>query len=65
MKAVVDIGHRVIGIEGSQKAIETFFEEHNIPYEIEKDENNQCQIYKVNKKDKNFLSCLLIIHYIE
>ena len=46
MKAVLDSGHRVIGIEGCQSAIEAFFGENNIPYELEKDENNQCQIYK-------------------
>lgn len=48
MTAVLDTGHRVIGIEGSQTGIEAFFNENNIPYEIEKDENNQYQIYKVN-----------------
>jgi thiopurine S-methyltransferase len=48
MTAVLDTGHRVIGIEGSQTGIEAFFSENNIPYEIEKDENNQYQIYKVN-----------------
>ncbi|CAF2835798.1 unnamed protein product [Rotaria sp. Silwood2] len=46
MKAVLDTGHQVIGIEGSQAAIEAFFNENNIPYETEKDENNQCEIYK-------------------
>ncbi|CAF1011939.1 unnamed protein product [Rotaria sp. Silwood1] len=46
MKAVLDIGHRVIGIEGFQSAVEAFFKENNIPYEIEKDESNQCEIYK-------------------
>jgi thiopurine S-methyltransferase len=48
MTAVLDIGHRVIGIEGCQSAIETFFKENNIPYVIEQDESNQYQVYKVN-----------------
>lgn len=52
MKAVLDAGHRVIGIEGSRSGIEAFFNENNIPYEIENDENNQYQIYKVNKNKK-------------
>ncbi|CAF1359240.1 unnamed protein product [Rotaria sordida] len=46
MKAVLDLGHRVIGIEGCKAGIEAFFNENNISYEIEKDENNQCEIYK-------------------
>ncbi|CAF0868053.1 unnamed protein product [Adineta steineri] len=46
MIAVLDNGHRVIGIEGSQTAINAFFNENNISYEIENDESNQCQIYK-------------------
>jgi hypothetical protein len=50
MTAVLDTGHRVIGIEGSPTAAEAFFNENNIPYEIEKDESDQYQIYKVDKK---------------
>lgn len=57
MKAVLEVGHRVIGIEGSQQGVEAFFAENNIPYEIEKDEANQCQTYKVNKTSRfNFYS---------
>ena len=48
MKAVLDNGHRVIGIEGSQTAIEAFFNENQISYEIEKDETNQYEFYKVD-----------------
>jgi thiopurine S-methyltransferase len=48
MKAVLDAGHRVIGIEGSPIAAEAFFKENNIPYETETDETNKYQIYKVN-----------------
>jgi thiopurine S-methyltransferase len=51
MKAVLDLGHRVIGIEGSQTAVEAFFNENNIPFEIENDQSNQCQIYKVDENN--------------
>jgi thiopurine S-methyltransferase len=54
MKAVLDMGHQVIGIEGSQNGIEEFFNENNIPYEVEKDESNQYQIYKVDKNNKSY-----------
>jgi hypothetical protein len=54
MKAVLDTGHRVIGIEGSQIGVEAFFNENNIPYEIEKDESNQYQIYKVDKRNQSY-----------
>ena len=49
MKAVLDCGHQVIGIEGSQAAVEAFFKENNIPYKVEKDEKSQFQIYKVDR----------------
>ncbi|UJR33145.1 hypothetical protein I4U23_020602 [Adineta vaga] len=49
MIAVLDAGHRVIGLEGSTSAVEAFFNENSIPYDIENDENNQCQTYKGNK----------------
>jgi hypothetical protein len=49
MKAVLDAKHQVIGIECSQLGIEAFFNENNIQYNIENNENNKCQIYKVNK----------------
>jgi hypothetical protein len=45
MKAVLDAGHRVLGIECVQLGIQAFFEENNIKHEIESDENNQ--VYKV------------------
>jgi hypothetical protein len=48
MKAVLDAGHRVVGLEGSQKAAESFFQENQFAYEMETDENNQCHVYKVN-----------------
>jgi hypothetical protein len=54
MKAVLDMGHQVIGIEGSQNGIEAFFNENNIPYEVEKDESNQYQIYKVHKNNTSY-----------
>ncbi len=54
MKAVLDTGHQVIGIEGSQIGVEAFFNENNIPYEIEKDESNQYQIYKVDKRNQSY-----------
>lgn len=63
MKAVLDVGHQVIGIEGSQTAIEAFFNENNIPYEIEKAENNQYQIYKVNQHEKFFHIFLNYLYY--
>ncbi len=47
MKAVLDAKHQVIGIECAQLGIEAFFNENNIQYNIENDENNQYQIYKV------------------
>ncbi len=47
MKAVLDAKHQVIGIECAQLGIEGFFNENNIQYNIENDENNQYQIYKV------------------
>ena len=47
MKAALDVKHEVIGIEYVQIGIEGFFEENNIKYNIEYDENNQCQVYKV------------------
>ena len=47
MIGVLEAGHRVIGIEGCQTAIEAFFTENQIPYEIEKEENSL--IYKVEK----------------
>lgn len=50
MMAVLDAGHCVIGIEGSTTAIETFFKENEIVYEIEKDETGKFSIYKVKKK---------------
>ncbi len=53
MKAVLDTGHQVIGIEGSQNAIEAFFNENNIPYKVEKDESNQFQVYKVNRNNRS------------
>ncbi len=53
MKAVLDLGHRVIGIEGCQTGVEAFFNENNIPFEIENDESNQCQIYKVDEKNES------------
>ncbi|CAF3353706.1 unnamed protein product [Rotaria socialis] len=46
MIAVLEAGHRVIGIEGCQSGVEAFFQENNIKYEIEKDETNKCQTYK-------------------
>ncbi len=52
MTAVLEIGHQVIGIEGCPGPVEAFFKENNIPYEIEKDESNQCEIYKVDKTNK-------------
>ena len=58
MIAVLDAGHRVIGIEGCQSAVEAFFNENQIPYEIEKDQNDQCLIYKVENR------CLLLINMI-
>lgn len=54
MTGVLEAGHRVIGIEGYQAAIEAFFAENQIPYEIEKEENNQCLIYKVEKMQESF-----------
>lgn len=51
MMGVVDAGHRVIGIEGSQMAIEAFFTENQIQYE--KEENNQWLVYKVEKIHKS------------
>jgi thiopurine S-methyltransferase len=51
MKAALDIGHQVIGIEGSQSAVEAFFNENNIPHKVEKDESNQFQVYKVNQNN--------------
>jgi thiopurine S-methyltransferase len=50
MKAVLDAKHKVIGIECVQLGVEGFFEEHNIEHDIEDDENNKCQIYKVDMK---------------
>lgn len=47
MKAVLDAGHRVVGIEGVLKAVQTFFEEHEIAYTVEHDEENKYQIYQV------------------
>lgn len=49
MTAVLAAGHRVIGIEGCQMAVEAFFSENQIAYEIEKDQDDQCVIYKVEK----------------
>ena len=49
MKAILDLGHRVIGMEVSQMAIEAFFHENKISYEIEE---NQCKVYSVNIKIK-------------
>ncbi|CAF1151406.1 unnamed protein product [Adineta ricciae] len=46
MKAVLDAGHRVIGIEYVQLGVEAFFEETNIAHEILTDEENKCQIYQ-------------------
>ncbi|UJR23011.1 hypothetical protein I4U23_026037 [Adineta vaga] len=46
MKAALDAGHQVIGIEYIQLGVEAFFEENNITHEIETDENNRCQIYQ-------------------
>lgn len=57
MKAVLDAGHRVVGLEGSQKAAEAFFQENQLAYEMETDENNQCHTYKVNH-----ISRLLLRH---
>ena len=51
MMAVLDTGHRVIGIEGSPTAIETFFKENQIVYEIEKDATRQLTVYKVGKSN--------------
>lgn len=47
MKAVLNAGHRVIGIEYVQLGVEAFFEETNIAHEIVIDEENKCQIYQV------------------
>ena len=30
-----DLGHRVVGVDGCQKAIEDFFKEHSMEYTIE------------------------------
>ncbi len=58
MKAVLDAKHQVIGIECAQLGIEAFFNENNIQYKIE-NEDNQCQIYKV---DINLVfECFLLI----
>ena len=51
MKAVLDAGHRVIGVEGARKGVEAFFDENQIAYELEQDANDQCQIYKVMQKE--------------
>ncbi len=59
MIAVLDNGHQVIGIEGSQTGIEAFFKENNITYELEKDESNQCQVYKVNNDPTVFINIQL------
>ena len=48
MKAVLDAKHKVIGIECVELGVEAFFEENNIEHEIENDEINKCQIYKVD-----------------
>lgn len=45
MKAVIDAKHCAIGIECAQLAIEAFFKENQIQYDIE---NNPRQIYKVD-----------------
>jgi hypothetical protein len=39
------MGHDVIGVESNQKAIEQFFNEMDIKYDIE--ENDDFKIYKV------------------
>lgn len=49
MKAVLDSKHQVIGIECAPLGVEAFFNENNIEYQIENDENTKCQIYKVYK----------------
>ena len=53
--AVLDAGHRVIGLEGTTTATETFFKENEITYEIEKDQTGQFSIYKVGKYSIDFL----------
>lgn len=47
MMAVLDTGHRVIGIEGSPTAIEAFFTDNQIDYEIEQNPSGQLTVYKV------------------
>jgi hypothetical protein len=49
MRAVLDAGHRVIGIEAIDKAVLAFFQENNIAYDIETDGDETCQVYKVNR----------------
>ena len=51
MKAVLDRGHRVIGVEGSRKAVENFYQENQIAYELETDENYE--IFKVIRYRKS------------
>ncbi len=45
LKWVASMGHDVIGVESNQKAIEQFFNEMDIKYDIE--ENDDFKIYKV------------------
>ena len=59
MKAVLDAGHRVIGVEGCQKGVEAFFQENNISYTIDNDASNQCHVYKVNVRQLTWPSTVV------
>lgn len=54
MKAVLDVNHRVIGIECAQLGIEAFFNENNIAYQATDDAQNKCRIYQVFRNSSHF-----------
>lgn len=47
MKAVLDLGHKVIGIEGSRTAVEQFFDENHLSYQVKTE--NDYEIIQVNR----------------
>lgn len=62
MKAVLDARHQVIGVECVSLGVEAFFEENNIKHDIENDQANQCEIYKVLTKFGFQLFFFLFLH---
>ena len=58
--AVLDAGHRVIGIEGGVTPVQAFFSENKIAYEVENDASNQCEVYKVDSQQSRVRYLLII-----